>query len=268
MLRIARLASAAALCAVPQAPSGPESRETGERVRLFRLMREDLDYESGKGVASEGLDRISARLEAEIDGAVEDLGVDCFWVGNATSFRRSRVVGIAFREGGAQDGVERRLKSIGFRVDRVVLTGIKMAPYEGRLEREVDFLHMGGVADVARVVPSPDGRTALVLHLPECKAERLLALSKHLGGEIAWEPIRLEVVSGDPGIGGMKLQQALRAFPGIRLVPPGANADSFTVEVEMRELSELQRRGSPFGASPAPIVDRLRKAGIEVREAR
>ncbi len=266
MLAVPLLVSAVALGAPLQAPTLSDPRRIPERVWFARLTRDDLDWPRGKGVASEGSVRLPARLEAEIDRSLADLGADCVHVGGQLIESRTRVVGIGAWGGEAKDAAKKRLEAIGFRVEWLLATGFLATKEPEHPERTgASFTQLAGAFDGA---PGPDGKYALVLHLPECKPERMLALMKDSGVTIPWDPVRLEIVSGDPGVGGMKLQQALRGLSGARLVPPGANAERFTVEVEMRQLSDLKPRGTGFGAPSAPIVDRLRKAGIEVREAR
>ncbi|MGH7149199.1 MAG: hypothetical protein ACREIU_00800 [Planctomycetota bacterium] len=267
MLRIWLLASAASLFAGQQAPSGPQTWRIRERVRFARLMREDIDWPRGKGVGSEGFVRLPAKLRAELDAALGGLGASCVWVGGQILESRTRVVGIAASEWGPKDGIENRLESIGFRVDWLLATGVVGTKEpKGPGGNSAPFTQVGGALDG---VAGPDNRYILVVHLPECKPERLLALMKDAGPKIPWDSIRLEVVSGDPGVGGTKLQRALAGLPGVRLVPPGANAERFAVEVEMRQLSELETRGTSvfpcFGAPSIQIVERLKKEGIEVR---
>ncbi|HKB14500.1 MAG TPA: hypothetical protein VKF62_00460, partial [Planctomycetota bacterium] len=98
------------------------------------------------------------------------------------------------------------------------------------------------------------------------------------GGRILWDPIPLEVVSGDPGVGGIRLQKALEGLPGVRLLPAGASAERFTVEVEVRSLPEMALRADlpkgrfleirELGAPSTPVLERLKQAGIEARESR
>ncbi len=272
MLRVVCLASAAALCAVPQAPSGAESRWTRERVWFARLSREDLDRRLRKGVASEGVNRFDEKLSAEIVEALADSGGGCIWIGGEPLEKRTRIVGIG--AGGAQrmEEVEKKLKAIRFRVDWLEVTGLEV---ETNTRGFSDFHEIGGVFHGL----SDREHRFLVPHLPEVKSGRLLAVAARAGGgKVLWDPIPLEVVSGDPGVGGIKLQQALDGLSGVRLVLPGANADRFTVEVEMRELPEMALRAAvrkghsvelrDLGAPSTPVLERLKKAGIEVREAR
>src|SRR5262249_41002240 len=163
-----------------------------------------------------------------IDEALGGTGAHCVWVGTDLIEKRTRAVGVGAGEGDSKDAIKRQLEKIGFRLDWLLVTGIRAA-------RDVEksgmwFTQLGGVVDGA---PGADGRTALALHLPEFKPEQLVAFWARWGGTIAWDRIRLEAFSGDTGVGGMKLQRALRGLPGVRLGTSGAKADRFEVEVEM-----------------------------------
>ncbi|MCI0589078.1 MAG: hypothetical protein L0323_19855, partial [Planctomycetes bacterium] len=94
-----------------------------------------------------------------------------------------------------KDGAKKRLETIGFRVEWLLATGFLATKEPEHPERtSASFRQVGGAFDA---VAGPDDRYALVLHLPECKPESLLALMKDSGAAIPWEPLRLEVVSGD-----------------------------------------------------------------------
>lgn len=271
MLRVVCLASAAALCAAPQAPSGAESRWTRERAWFARLTREDLDWDLRKGVASEGVNQFGVRLSAEIAEVLAETGGGCIWIGPEPIEKRTRIVGIGAGAAERKEEVEKKLKAVRFRVEWLDVTVIEVVDKEYHPR----FSEIGGA--FVGMNESEEGRY-LVPHLPKCKPERLLALSARAGGKVLWDPIPLEVVSGDPGVGGIKLQQALDGLPGVRLLLPGANADRFTVEVEMRALSELALRAAvrkghsvevkDLGAPSTPVLERLKKAGIEVGEVR
>ncbi|MGH7149198.1 MAG: hypothetical protein ACREIU_00795 [Planctomycetota bacterium] len=270
MVRLAFLASAAALCAGLQAPSGPTSRGTRDRAWFVRLTREDLDSTLGKGVGSEGETPLGARLSKEVADTLADSGGRFLWVAAQQIEKRTRVVLLGAPEGGRQEECGKRLEETGFRVQWLLVTGIEV-------EERAAFPRFSQIGGVFHGMSDRDEGRHLVPHLPEVRPERLLALTERQGGKVFSDPIRLEVVSGDPGVGGTKLQRALRSLPGVRLVPPGGNAERFTVEVEIRALSELRLRGAlrpghsakipDLGASPFPVVEQLRKERIEVREA-
>src|SRR5262245_19888999 len=242
-----------------------------ERAWFYRISREDIDWESRKGVASEGPNALPRRLCAKVDELLSDLQGRSVWLSPQPVDTRMRVVAVQVPRECEDAQVRARLKKKGFDVERLLVTGIQVETSIVSPNWCPRFLEAGGVFHYAR---DDERGLFLVAHTASCKPERLVALAEGGGPRIAQDRTELEVRSGELGEKGERVETALRGLPGVRVVKVDVTDRRIIVAVEMRALKELRfRRGresakfeTAVGAPILDVLERLRKAGIEARE--
>jgi len=245
-----------------------------ERVLFFRIERADLDSTRNEGVGRDGHLRLSSNLWQEIDGSLASLGAKCFWIGDERYEKRRRAIAVGLPTTGTSRAVQDQLRRRGFDVEAVRVTAIRVETEFGEKGWSfIEFLQVGGVYDLFE---GADEKTSFVVHSASCRPETLLGRAKRFGGRIVADRIVLEVVSGEAGPDAVAIQSALSDVRDSRVVEAEKDGTRATVEMVMRACDELRlRKGATFrsntigkavGAPLASALDRLRKAGLEVRE--
>ncbi len=251
--------------------SGPAESQHLERVFFYQIDRKDLNY---LGLATP--ESVREPLEREMDAVAGAQRGKQVWVASADLSRlRERTVTLAVPRGCVEESLRMGMTGRGFKVERLLVTAIQIdmeAARKGWIPTfDQDGSTRGRVGALSRGLH-------FVTHVAACSPDKLLKKAADVNGRIGLDLIPLRIETGDPGVAGSRVKEALRGLRGVRLASVDKEGRHPVVEVEMRALEELrfvrgkgapiltQGGGAALGAPIAPIVERLKHAGLEAVE--